>query len=173
MEIKKTLETVKARIAEGGRIADRKIEERLRRSHLLDGDASLMQECACALVAAYGARGFATQSFRFTESGAVGTLVQIGNHAGGWKQRMAATLGGQQTAVNVRLFPKGNDLEVAIDCGKWVDKALSGVLAWAVFSPLLVFPLVGLWRQKRLIERVERETLEWIAARHRAGCIDV
>ena len=173
MEIRKTLEDVKSRIAEGGRMVDRKIEERLSRSHLLLGDALLMQECACALTSVYGARGYSTQSFRFTEEGTIGTLVQIGNLGEGWKQKLAAALGGQQIAVNVRMFPKGDDLEVSIDCGKWVDKALSGVVAWAVFAPLMVFPIVGVWRQKRLIERVERETLEWLAARHRAGCIDV
>ena len=173
MEIRKTLEIVKARIAEGGRIADQKIEERLRRLHLLVGDAWLMSECACALAAVYAARGYETQSFRFTENNTIGMLVQIGNQTGRWKQKLAATLGGQQIAVNVRLFPKGDDLEVSIDCGKWVDKALSGVVAWAVFAPLMVFPIVGVWRQKRLIERVEHETLEWLAVRHRAGCIDV
>ena len=173
MEIKKTLKIVKERIAEGGRIVDRKIEERLRRSYLLVGDAWLMQECACVVATAYEARGYATQSFRFTEHCTVGTLVQIGSHTGGWKRKIAATLGGQHIAVNVRLFPQGNDLEVSIDCGKWVDKALSGVLAWTVFTPLLMFPLVGLLRQKRLIERVEHETLEWLSARHRTGCIDV
>ena len=71
------------------------------------------------------------------------------------------------------MFPKGDDLDVSIDCGKWVDKALSGVVAWAVFAPLIVFPIVGVWRQKRLTERVECEILNWIADRHHAGCIDV
>ena len=173
MDIKKTVEAVKARVAEGGRIVDREVERRLRRMHLLPGDALLMQECAAVLASVYGERGYATQSFRFTENATVGTLVQIGSRTGGWKQKIAETIGGQQIAVNVRLFPKGNDLEVSIDCGKWVDKALSGVLAWAVFAPFLMFPIVGLWRQKSLIDRVEHETLEWLAARHRAGCIDV
>lgn len=173
MEIKKTLEDVKVRIAEGGRIVDQKVEERLRRSHLLAGDAWLMQECAYTLAVAYEESGYSTQSFRFTEKGAIGMLVQIGNLATGWRHKIVTALGGQQMAVNVRLLPKGDDLEFSIDCGKWVDKALSGVLAWAVFAPLLIFPLVGLWRQKRLIERVERETLEWLSVRHRAGCIDV
>ena len=37
MDIKNTLEEAKARIASGCRTLDRKIEERLRRSHLLPG----------------------------------------------------------------------------------------------------------------------------------------
>lgn len=173
MDIKNALEEATARIENGCRTLDRKIEERLRRSHLLTGDGYLMEECAATITAMYCARGYATQTFRFTESGTVGTLVQIGNSAVGWKHRIATAISGQQLAVNVRLHPKGDDLEVSIDCGKWVDKALSGVLAWAVFAPLLIFPVAGLWRQRRLIERAERETLEWIASRHRAGCIDV
>lgn len=128
---------------------------------------------AATIVSMYCARGYATQSFRFSKNGTVGTLVQIGNRATGWKQRIATAISGQQIAVNARFFPKGNDLEVSIDCGKWVDKALSGVLAWTVFAPLVALPVVGFWRQKRLIERLEREIIEWIAARHRAGCIDV
>ena len=173
MDIRKTLEEAKRKVAEGGKAIDQKIEKGLCRSHLLLGDALLMQECACALTSVYGARGYSTQSFRFTEEGTIGTLVQIGNQSEGWKQKHAATLGGQQIAVNVRFFPQGNDLDVSIDCGKWVDKALSGVLAWTVFAPLVALPVVGFWRQKRLTERMECEILEWIAARHRAGCIDV
>ena len=173
MDIRKTLEEAKRKVVEGGKAIDRKIEKSLRRSHLLLGDALLMQECACALTSVYGARGYSTQCFRFTEEGTIGTLVQIGNLGAGWKQKLVATLGGQQIVVNVRMFPRGDDLEVSFDCGKWVDKALSGVVAWSVFAPLLVLPIVGLWRQRRLIEHVERETLEWLAARHRAGYIDV
>ena len=173
MNIIQTIEEARSRIASDYRTLDRKIEERLRRSHLLSGDGCLMEECAATIAAMYCARGYATQSFRFTENGTVGTLVQIGNSATGWKHRIAIAISGQQLAVNVRLFPKEDDREVSIDCGKWVDKALSGVLAWAVFAPLLIFPVAGLWRQRRLIERVERETLEWLAVRHRAGCIDV
>lgn len=173
MDIKNTLEEAKARIASGCRTLDRKIEERLRRSHLLSGDRCLMEECTATIAAVYCARGYATQSFRFTENGTVGTLVQIGNSAVGWKHRIATAISGQQMAVNVRLFPHGDDLEVSIDCGRLVDKALSGVLAWAVFAPLLIFPVAGLWRQRRLIEQVERETIEWLAARHRDGCIDM
>ena len=173
MDIKNAFEEAKARIEDGCRTLDRKIEERLRRSHLLSGDWCLMEECAAAIAAMYCARGYATQSFRFAESGTVGTLVQIGNSAVGWKHRIATAISGQQMAVNVRLFPHGDDLEVSIDCGRLVDKALSGVLAWAVFAPLLIFPVAGLWRQRRLIEQVERETIEWLAARHRDGCIDM
>lgn len=173
MDIKNTLEAAKSRMASGYRTLDRKIEERLRRSHLLTGDAFLMDECAATIGTMYCARGYATQSFRFSENGTVGMFVQIGNRVTGWKQRIAAAISGQQIAVNVRFFPKGNDLEFSIDCGKWVDKALSGVLAWTVFAPLVALPIVGFWRQKRLIECVECEIIEWIAARHCAGCIDV
>lgn len=173
MDIKNTLEEAKSRIASGYKTLDRKIEERMRRSHLLTGDAFLMDECAATIVAMYCARGYATQSFRFTENGTTGTLVQVGSRATGWKQRIATAISGQQIAVNIRFLPKDNDLEVSIDCGKWVDKALSGVLAWTLFAPLVALPVVGFWRQKRLIERVECEILEWLAARHRAGYIDV
>ena len=173
MDFRKTFEEVKRKVADGGKAIDQKVEKSLSRSHLMRGDATLMQECAAMLTTGYGARGYATQSFRFTEDGTVGLLVQIGNNPTGWKRRIATTLGGQQLAVNVRLFPKGADLEVSIDCGKWVDKALSGVLAWAVFVPLVVFPVVGLLRQGCLIKCVERETLEWLSTRQRAGCIDV
>lgn len=173
MGIRKKLEEVKRWIAEGGRVIDQKVEERMSRTHLLAGSASNMLECAYAISGIYSARGYSTQRFSFREDDVVGRLVQIRAPVEGWKQRLAKTLAGQQLAVNVRLFPKGDDLEVSIDCGKWVDKAMSGVLAWSVFTPLIVFPVVGLWRQRQLIECVERETLEWLSARHRMGCIDV
>ena len=173
MKLKETLETIKARIVEGGRIANSKIAAQFRRSHLLPGDAWLMKESACDLESAYRAKGYSTQSFNFTENGTVGILIQIGNFSSEWMQETAATLGGQRVAVNIRLFPQGSDLELAIDCGKWVDKALSGVLAWTVFAPLVVFPVVGLWRQKRLIDSIERDIMEWLDSHRHDGCIDV
>ena len=173
MKIKETLEKIKARIVEGGRMANSKIAAQFRRSHLLPGDAWLMQECACALAATYEAKGYLTQSFNFTEKGTVGTLIQIGNSSSEWMREIAATLGGQQIAVNIRLFPQGSDLELAVDCGKWVDKALSGVLAWTVFAPLVMFPVVGLWQQKKLIESIERDIMEWLASHRHDDCIDI
>ena len=173
MKIKETLEKIKARIVEGGRIANSRIAEQFRRSHLLPGDAWLMQECASALSSVYEAKGYSVQGFSFTENGTVGMLVQIGNFSPEWMREAAATLGGQRVAVNMRLFPQGSDLELAIDCGKWVDKALSGVLAWTVFAPLVVFPVVGMWRQKKLIESIERDVLEWLDTHRHDGCIDV
>lgn len=173
MDIKDTLEEVKSRMASGYQTLERKIEEGLRHTHILPEDAVFMQECAAAIAATYEAKGYATQVFRFTENDSLGILVQICTRAVDLKRRLAATLGGQQLAVNVRFFPHGEDLEVSIECGKWIDKALSGVLAWTVFAPLVAFPVIGVLRQRRLIEQVERETLDWLAHRHNASFIDV
>lgn len=51
--------------------------------------------------------------------------------------------------------------------------ALSGVLAWTAFAPLVALPIVGVFRQKRLFDQVERDVVEWLASRYRLGCIDV
>ena len=75
MDIKTTLEEVKSQVESGCRALDQKIEESLRRSHSLQGDAALMQDCASMLVASYSARGYEAQSFRFTEDGTIGVLV--------------------------------------------------------------------------------------------------
>ena len=39
--------------------------------------------------------------------------------------------------------------------------------------PSIVRYVVGLWRQRQLVERVDRETLEWLVERSRARYIDV
>lgn len=167
MDIRKTLEEAKRKVAEGGKAIDQKIEKSLCRSHLLLGDALLMQECACALTSVYGARGYSTQSFRFTEEGTIGTLVQIGNQGEGWKQKLAATLGGQQIAVNVRMFPKGDDLDVSIDCGKWSEKLPHGKLDWQRLRPLVTVEGGRRWRHRYAVSGLRDAAEVWLL--HRSG----
>lgn len=193
MDIRKTLEEAKRKVAEGGKSIDQKIERRQRRSHLLLGDALLWEECACALTSVYGARGYSTQSFRFIEEGTIGTLVQIGNLGEGWKQKLATALGGQQIAVNVRMFPKGDDLEVSImdqsqdadvtvsirlmpfgdnlevsmGRGKWTDDVPRSKLGWQDLKPLVTEDGGRRWRHRYAVSGLRDAAEAWLL--HRSG----
>lgn len=142
-------------------------------AHCVEGVAFLMKGCAFHLYETCRERGYNVQRFSFTERESDGILVQVENSNMEWKDDFLYSLGGQRLAVNVRFMEKGNDLNISVGNGKWVDKALSGVLAWTVFAPLVVFPVVGMWRQKKLIECIERDVLEWLDAHRHDGCIDV
>ena len=154
-------------------VANDRIADVLRRAHYVEGGAFLMKGCAFHLYETCRERGYNVQRFSFTERESDGILVQVENSNMEWKDDFLYSLGGQRLAVNVRFMEKGNDLNISVGNGKWVDKALSGVLAWTVFAPLVVFPVVGLWRQKKLIDSIERNIMEWLDSHRHDGCIDV
>ena len=81
---------------------------------------------------------------------------------------------GQRLAVWVKFLPVGEDAQIEVGCGRWVDKTLSGLIAWSMFAPLLIVPAIGAWRQISLIDRIDADLVSWIEKnRMRIGAIDV
>ena len=167
------LSRVKHRLANGCRNLCSEAKSCLRRRTTMAGCAYLMQECACCLAEEYSHDGYVAQRFQFHENGIAGDLVQIGKSEKTVADDALQSVVGQKLAVNVRFMPIGADLEVLVDSGRWLDKAFSGMLAWAVFAPLIVLPMVGAYRQKRLLDRVEHSVANWLQEHYRAGIIDV
>lgn len=154
-------------------VANDRIADGLRRTHCVEGGAFLMKGCAFHLHESYRERGYNMQRFFFAERESDGILVQIENSNKGWKNDLLCSLGGQRLAVNVRLVVQGNDLDISIDNGKWLDKTFSGIVSWAVFAPLVVFPIVGAIRQCRLMRDVEKTALSFLELHLNENCIDV
>lgn len=81
-----------------------------------------------------------------------------------WKKILKTTLG-LESAVSVTLVPKDADLEVAIGAGKWMDKAIGGTIGALVFWPAAVTAGYGVYKQRQLFTRIERDIETFLAAR--------
>jgi hypothetical protein len=81
-----------------------------------------------------------------------------------WKKILKTTLG-LESAVSVTLVLKDADLEVAIGAGKWMDKAIGGTIGALVFWPAAVTAGYGVYKQRQLFTRIERDIETFLAAR--------
>ena len=124
------------------------------------------------LVGRFVELGYDAQVFRFSDKNEVGTFVQIRNKNCEWKRNALRSILGQQLSINVRMLPVANDLQVEIDNGKWVDKTLSGVLAWTFFAPLMAAPVIGVYRQKILADHVIDEMNLWLSKNWRQAMFE-
>lgn len=81
-----------------------------------------------------------------------------------WKKALRTGLG-LESAVSVTMAAKGRDLEVTIGAGKWMDKAIGGAIGAFVFWPAAVTAGWGVYKQKQLFTRLEREIGTFLAAK--------
>lgn len=145
------------------------------RTHTIECGVSLIGDCADAIGSVYSDAGYSVQKLRFVSgTGTEGVLLQIAQPEKGWKFEALKTMVGQRLAVWVKFLPVGEDVQIEVGCGRWVDKTLSGLIAWSMFAPLLIVPAIGAWRQISLIDRIDADLVSWIEKnRMRIGAIDV
>lgn len=90
------------------------------------------------------------QDFRFqalqTEEG--NTLVQI-EQAAGWRK-----ITGMSTALNIVLNLSGDQLNVEIGAGQWLDKVAGGTVGMLLLWPLAVTTAIGSWNQSQMPGKV-------------------
>ena len=127
------------------------------RTKTITGAAYQQESCAEYMVKLYAADGYQAQQFQFDDNGTRGTVVQIRNTSSGfWSGVKRWT--GLETCAMVRLVAKGDDLEIQVEAGRWLDKAaLAAVGMFGVFIvlwPLLITSATGAVRQKSLLDRV-------------------
>lgn len=78
-----------------------------------------------------------------------GYVVQA-RDAAGWKNLI-----GMSKAILVKLNPVSEDsVMVEIGQGKWIDKAVTGVVSWFVLWPLAVTSAVGAYKQAALPRKI-------------------
>ena len=61
---------------------------------------------------------------------------------------------GLSAYATIRLLRKGDDLEITVFGGNWIDKICVTVVALFIFWPILVIPSIGAYRQKRFLDSV-------------------
>lgn len=149
------------------------VADSLERHRRFVGGAGLIDGCSVSLIEKWTTCEFHAQCFCFGGEGPSGVLVQIARSQTGNTNRIVRTVAGQELAVCVRLVRNGDDAEMIVSGGKWIDKMLSGAIAWTVFMPLLAIPAIGAYRQQKLIGQVEGDVEQWFSNHQLPPVIDV
>lgn len=89
--------------------------------------------------------GFKCQKLKAEDGG---TLLQV-EKSGGWRK-----LAGMSTALNIIFRQVGDNVNVEIGAGRWLDKAAAGTVSFFVLWPLAVTAGFGAWQQMKMPERV-------------------
>ena len=123
------------------------------RTKRIAGAAYQQDACGDYMVKLYEAEDYQAQKLHFEDGGSRGTLVQIRNTTGGfWSGLKKWT--GLGTCATLKLEQIGDDLDISVGEGKWLDKvALAGV-SMIVLWPLFFSSAVGAVKQKRLLDKV-------------------
>jgi hypothetical protein len=138
------------------------ISEGLKKTHKIHTAAILLDRAANDLLIAYESAGYRVQQFRFSEEGVKGILVQIGNDTGAFMNTVKSATG-LKLAACVKFLPVDNDLQITVCQGQWLDKVMVNIVSWFVLQPLFVTSLIGIWRQKSLLDQVECYLLDYFA----------
>lgn len=131
----------------------------MNRKHLVVNGAPRMEECADHVRALFLAEGYEAQMLTVNDPSQKGMLVQVRNAAGASGFFKAVT--GLSTCSTLKLAIKSNDLELEVLGGKWLDKAVVNLVSWVVLWPLFVTSGIGMWRQKKLLDRMFKETISF------------
>ncbi len=138
------------------------LTEELQKVHCIQNAAILMQETADYLMQEYAMQGYRVQELRFEEDGIEGTLIQIRNDSFPVLNTLKVATG-LKLAACVKLLPVNEDLQVTICQGRWQDKIIVNVVSWFILQPLFITSLIGIFRQKSLLDRIERDLLTFFA----------
>ncbi|MEM7656046.1 MAG: SHOCT domain-containing protein [Bacteroidota bacterium] len=107
---------------------------------------------------------FRTQMLQ-TENG--GTLVQV-EQEGGWRK-----LTGMSTALNVVVEQSGDNLNVEIGEGRWLDKVAGGTVGMLLLWPLAVTTAIGAWNQSQMPKRVFQFFEDFLRQTHASPVVPV
>ncbi len=128
----------------------------MKREYTVVNGASRMEECAEHIRNTFAVEGYETQVLTVNDPSEKGLLVQVRNENGGssgfWK-----SVTGLSTCATLKLAVRGDNLELAVMGGKWLDKAAVNIVSWVVLWPLFFTSSIGMWKQKQLLDRLFME----------------
>ena len=118
--------------------------------------------CADHIRNKYASAGYQVQKLLFEENGEPGLLVQIRNTEDNVKGILKTVIG-CKSCVSLKLLRDGEDLKVSVMATSWLDKGVVLVAAWFLLWPLLVTGGYGVYQQKKLIDDVRQDVLNFFA----------
>ena len=124
------------------------------RKHTVFNGASHMEDCAEYIRNLFAAEGYEAQKLTVNDPSQKGMLVQVRNSAG-----VIKSVTGLSACATLKIMVHGDNLEFEVLGGKWLDKAAVNVVSWFVLWPLFVTSGIGMWRQKKLLDRVYEEAV--------------
>ncbi len=110
----------------------------------------------------YEADGYQAQKLSFTDNGTEGVLVQIRNTSDGVGGILKTAIG-CKTCATLKMLKQGNDLEIEVMAGSWLDKGVVITISMFVLWPLLLTGGFGAYRQKKLLNQLFIDTLGFFA----------
>lgn len=131
----------------------------MNREHLIVNGASRMEECAEHIRSLFALEGYETQKLIVNDPSQNGMLVQVRNATG--TSGVIKSLTGLGACATLKLVVKGQNLELAVVGGKWLDKAAVNLVSWVILWPLFVTSSIGMWRQKKLLDRMFLEAMSF------------
>ena len=132
------------------------------KSQTIDGAAFQMEHAADYIAQKYETDGYQVQKLSFNAGDELGMLVQIRNTSGGVGGFLKTAVG-CKTCATLKLLRKGSDLNIEVFEGKWLDKAVVITISLFVLWPLLVTGGFGVYKQKKLLDKVFIDTLCFFA----------
>ena len=131
----------------------------MERRKVISGAAYQQESCADYMVQLFAAEEYQVQKLQFEENGTQGVLVQIRNTSSGfWTQAKRWT--GLEVCAMLKLVKTGDDLELSVEAGKWLDKAaLAAFGMFVAVGALAITSAVGAVKQKKLLDKVFIDSL--------------
>ena len=131
------------------------------RKKVISGAAHIMDALAEKIVSKYSSNKYEVQKMHFADKD--GLLIQISNtKADVWGT--AKTLLGCKTCASLLLIASGNDLQIEVVQGCWLDKGAAIAFGtFAAFGLLIVTGAFGIYRQYKLLDDIFHDA-EFFAA---------
>lgn len=133
------------------------------RQTVVPGAASKIDKLIAHLDDKYKARKFVVQVLEIHDEKQNGKLFQMKESSGSAGMDMFKGLTGMGTAASIKLLVRGNDLEVEVFGGKWLDKAAGAAVSMVVLWPLLITSGIGVWKQNALLDDLYKEVTLFLA----------
>lgn len=168
-DAKKAWDSLKANISDGCCRMREGVESSLTATHTIPNGASALEDLLGYLRVKYVGNGYECQIFGLEEEGRYGKLLQIRSVAESYLGAVK-TVTGLRSVICVTCLPVGNNLSIRIFGGKWLEKVAVNMVSWFVLHPLFVTSAIGGWRQKTLVDKLDRDVLAFFAhATDKAG----
>ena len=159
---KNAWDSLKENLSEGCRRMREGVENRLTVSRTIPHASASADDLLNSLRIRYAGLGYDCQIFGYEEDGRSGRLLQVRNATESYLGAMK-TVAGLRTAVCVVGLPDGNSLSIRIFGSKWLEKLAVNVVSWFILHPLFVTSAIGGWRQKTLVDKLDRDVLAFFA----------
>ncbi|MDP6676224.1 MAG: DUF4339 domain-containing protein [Pirellulales bacterium] len=92
-------------------------------------------------------------------------IIQARQEPAQWKKYVKKALG-LEVAATVFVAPDGNNLELVVGAGRWLDKAAIGAVAWFIAPALLGTTGWGIYMQKKLFSKIEKEVEQFLLSKN-------